>query len=234
MELWSVFLLGLLGSVHCAGMCGPLAMAVPWRGGSKASLAASRAAYNAGRVFTYCLLGVVFGLAGRMLAWAGFQRWLSLGAGIAILLGFMASTRLALHTPAARVVTRLKSAFAGLLRRRSLGSTFLLGGLNGLLPCGLVYVAAAGAVARGGVAGGAEHMLAFGLGTVPMMFAMGMAGSVVRKLPWFKLQRLTPVWVLLLAGLLILRGLPPGGLGGFRGVEENTPLCPACLTGNRL
>ena len=80
MELWTAFLLGLVGSLHCAGMCGPLALAMPATGGTQASFVLGRAAYNFGRIFTYCSLGALFGLAGRTLALAGL--WLDFAAAM--------------------------------------------------------------------------------------------------------------------------------------------------------
>jgi sulfite exporter TauE/SafE len=151
MELWTAFLLGLVGSLHCAGMCGPLALALPATGGTRVSFILGRAAYNFGRIATYCALGALFGLAGRTLALAGLQRWLSLGAGVAILVGLTVTSRYALNPPLAHAVAWLKSGLATMLRRRSLGSLWLLGALNGLLPCGLVYVA--------GAAGGGDGRL---------------------------------------------------------------------------
>jgi hypothetical protein len=210
MELWTAFLLGLVGSLHCAGMCGPLALALPATGNTRASFLLGRAAYNSGRVLTYCGLGAVFGLAGQTLALAGFQRWLSLTAGAAILVGLFASSRLSFNTPLVRAVTALKSALGTLLRQRTFASTFALGLLNGLLPCGLVYTACAGAIVAGGFVAGLEYMAAFGLGTVPMLLAIGLAGHTLQFALRFKLQRLVPISVALVAVLLILRGLSLG------------------------
>jgi sulfite exporter TauE/SafE len=210
MILWTAILLGLVGSLHCAGMCGPLALALPATGNSRPSFILGRLAYNSGRILTYCALGAVFGLAGQTLALAGFQRWLSLTAGAAILVGLFGSSRLTLNTPLVRGVTALKSALGSLLRRRTFASTFALGLLNGLLPCGLVYTACAGAIVAGSFLTGIEYMAAFGFGTVPMMLAIGLAGPKLQFALRFKLQRLVPISVALVAVLLILRGLSLG------------------------
>ncbi|MCD6049706.1 MAG: hypothetical protein K0Q55_1109, partial [Verrucomicrobia bacterium] len=93
MELWTAFILGLVGSLHCAGMCGPLALALPVAGKTRRAFVLGRVLYNLGRILTYCVIGAIFGLAGQSLALAGFQKWVSLGAGVAILLGLLASTR---------------------------------------------------------------------------------------------------------------------------------------------
>ncbi len=210
MDYWTAFVLGLVGSLHCAGMCGPLALALPPAGATASAYATGRAAYNLGRVVTYCLLGVVFGLFGKVLFLAGIQRWVSITLGIALLAGLITSRRLAVWQPVIALVQRLKSGMSAVLRRRSFASLALLGLLNGLLPCGLVYVAGAGATATGSIFGGAAYMAAFGAGTVPMMFAIGLSGKLVPVSLRLKLARAIPVSIFLLAALLILRGLSLG------------------------
>src|SRR5262249_45968487 len=128
---WTAFLLGLAGSVHCAAMCGPLALAL--RLPNRA--VAGRVINNAGRIATYVLLGAILGLLGRTVIFAGLQNSISIAAGVAILLGFPFSSRLGLNLHVAKVLTRLKAAFGLLLHKQTLGSLFVLGGLNGLLPC---------------------------------------------------------------------------------------------------
>ena len=167
-DCWTAFLLGLVGSLHCAGMCGPLALALPAAGNTMPGYVLGRVAYNTGRIVTYCLLGIVFGLAG----------WTFL--------------------------------LAGLLRRRFFAALAVLGLLNGLLPCGLVYVACAGAAATGGTMAGASYMTAFGIGTVPMMLAISLSGKLVPPSLRLKLVKTIPVCVFLLATLLIMRGMSLG------------------------
>lgn len=210
MDLWTAFILGLVGSLHCAGMCGPLALALPATGHTTAGFFAGRAAYNLGRIFTYCALGVVFGLVGRTLLLAGIQRWVSIGLGVALLAGLLTSRKLALWRPLTALVEQLKSRMSALLRRRSWTALAALGLLNGLLPCGLVYVACAGATTTGGVLSGAQYMAAFGAGTVPLMLAIGLSGKLIPFPLRLKLRKAIPVSICLLAALLILRGM---GLG---------------------
>src|ERR1019366_2465039 len=99
LDCWTAFLLGLVGSLHCAGMCGPLALALPATGNTAPGYVLGRAAYNAGRIITYCLLGIVFGLVGYTFLMAGLQRWVSIALGVALLLGLFASRRLARWNP---------------------------------------------------------------------------------------------------------------------------------------
>lgn len=200
----------LLGSAHCAGMCGPLALALPPTGESRVGFLAGRIAYNLGRVATYALLGALFGLLGQTLALAGLQRWVSLAAGAIILISVLLAPRLGPAVPLTRGVNWLKAALGSLLRRRALSSLFGVGVLNGLLPCGLVYAACAGATASGSFVTGVQYMVLFGLGTMPMMLAFSFVGQKLHLVLRFKLQRLIPVSLAFVGALLLLRGLALG------------------------
>ncbi|HEY5909993.1 MAG TPA: sulfite exporter TauE/SafE family protein [Verrucomicrobiae bacterium] len=210
MDYWTAFILGLVGSAHCAGMCGPLALALPTSGRTAAGFLAGRAAYNLGRVVTYCFLGALFGLLGQGLLLAGVQRWTSIALGLLLLAGLFSSRTVALWRPLASFIEALKSRMSNLLRRRSLLSLGLLGLLNGLLPCGLVYVACAGAAASSSLYAGTGYMAAFGLGTIPMLVAISLSGRLVPLNLRTHLRKALPVSVCLLATLLILRGLSLG------------------------
>lgn len=210
MELWTAFLLGFVGSAHCAGMCGPLALALPPTGNTRAHFLVGRVAYNAGRILTYAALGALFGLLGRTFALAGLQRWVSLTAGALILLGLLLSPKLGSGVALARGAGWLKAALGTLLRRRALSSLFGIGLLNGLLPCGLVYAACAGATASDHTLHGVAYMIVFGLGTLPMMLAISVAGQKVHLTLRFKLQRLIPASVAIVGTLLLLRGMALG------------------------
>jgi sulfite exporter TauE/SafE len=210
MTPWSALLLGLAGSLHCAGMCGPLALALPAGAGSIPGFAAGRVAYNLGRIVTYCLLGFVFGLVGRTLFLAGVQRWVSVGLGLGLLAGLASSRRVALSRPVVLLVGQLKSRMSVRLRQQSLVSLGILGLFNGFLPCGFVYVACAGATATGGLLAGTQYMAAFGLGTIPMMLGISLSGRVVPLWLRLQLRKVVPISVLLVATLLILRGLSLG------------------------
>jgi len=203
-------MLGFAGSLHCAGMCGPIVLAMPAIGLNAMTQVAGRLAYNGGRVFTYGLLGILFGLFGQMLSMVGVQRWVSIGAGAVILLGLFAWPLRTGTLFVARPVARLKSALGALLHRRTVGSQFLFGGLNGLLPCGLVYVACAAATTTGSVISGLQYMLVFGLGTVPMMLGLGLAGRFLHARLQGRMRRVIPVALAVMGFLLILRGMSLG------------------------
>jgi sulfite exporter TauE/SafE len=210
MDYAAAFILGLVGSLHCAGMCGPLALALPSAGTSAPAFLLGRLAYNLGRILTYCALGLMFGLAGKTLMLAGVQRWVSIGLGLLLLAGLFGSRRLALSRPVEAMVGRLKRGMSSLLRRRSYASLGVLGLLNGLLPCGMVYAAGVGAAATGGALTGIQYMGAFGIGTVPMMLGIGLSGRLVPLSFRLRLVRAIPLSVFLLATLLVLRGLSLG------------------------
>ena len=185
MDLGAAFLLGLVGSLHCAGMCGPLALALPAAGNTTPAYVLGRVAYNLGRIVTYCLLGIVFGLAGWTFLLSGVQRWTSIALGVALMMGLFASRKLALSRPVTSAVNQLKSRMS-------------------------VLLACAGAAATGGTLAGAEYMAVFGVGTVPMMLAISLSGKLVPTSLRLKLVKTIPVCVFLLATLLILRGMSLG------------------------
>jgi len=214
MELISGFVVGLLGSVHCAGMCGPLALALPVPPGGRGRFVAGRVLYNAGRVVAYALLGALAGLVGKRLFMAGTQQIVSIVLGVVLLVAALAPVLLrhvrigsALANRIARPVQR---AIGALLQRSSLLALFLLGFVNGFLPCGLVYVALAAALTTGGVLNGVLFMTGFGVGTAPMMFVIALAGKQIQGGLRKRLTALMPVFTAAIAVLIILRGLNLG------------------------
>jgi sulfite exporter TauE/SafE len=212
--LWSAFLIGLFGSFHCIGMCGPIALALPVQRDNKVALVAGRILYNVGRAISYAAIGLVFGLVGQSLSLAGFQQWVSIIAGVLILLMVLLpskySQKLYLLKPAYGFTNFLKRKFGVLLKKKSVTSTFLIGLLNGFLPCGLVYIAVAGALASGGFMEGAAYMFVFGLGTLPIMLAVSLAGNFISLNVRKRVNKLIPTFMIVLACLFILRGMNLG------------------------
>jgi len=227
MDFGIAFLLGFLGSLHCAAMCGPLMLALPVPPGGPARFLAGRLVYQLGRIITYCLLGVVAGLVGKSLFVAGFQRWLSISLGLTVLAGFLISKRVAVSAPVVRLVGKLKFVMAAQLKQRSYRSLTLLGLLNGLLPCGLVYVALAGAVSRGDLLDAVTYMAMFGLGTLPTMLGISLSGRLFPAAIRLKLRSAIPVGVCLLAAMLILRGMALGIPYLSPDLASSTPNCCA-------
>jgi sulfite exporter TauE/SafE len=208
-------------------MCGPLALALPPSGTGAVSYATGRLAYNFGRIITYTVLGLFFGLVGRSLVLAGVQRWTSIALGIFLMAGLLASRKISLGGPLYAVVGSLRSHMGRLLRQRTIASLGVLGLLNGLLPCGLVYVACAGATVTGSAASGAAYMVVFGLGTLPMMLAISLSGKLVPPGWRLRLTKAIPVTVFLLASVLILRGMSLGIPYLSPDLSPNSPQ-PAC------
>ncbi len=164
-------------------------------------------------MLTYLLLGVVFGIFGQTLILAGWQRALSIAAGLVILVSLLLrGTRWAARASGwiGQAVAALRRGFGPLLRQRTVSALFGIGLLNGLLPCGLVYVALAMAAATGSARGGAEFMTAFGLGTVPAMLGVSLAARLITPEWRIRMQRAVPGALAVLAVLFILRGLSLG------------------------
>jgi sulfite exporter TauE/SafE len=229
--MFTAFAIGLLGSLHCAGMCGPIVLALP---GNRVNydFLWKRVLYNGGRIVTYAAIGLLFGLLGEGLALAGFQQIISIATGVLLLLMllFPYIQRSVNTTPSAwgRWVARVKTMLGSRLKSGSARSLFSIGLLNGLLPCGLVYLALAGALTSGSAVHGALYMLVFGIGTMPMLLGVAYGGQVMSPRLRHKLSRALPAFVFILACLFIVRGL---GLGipflsptiGF-GID-NAPIC---------
>jgi uncharacterized protein len=211
--VWSAFLIGFWGSLHCVGMCGPIVLALPAYTGEYRKLLAGRILYNLGRVVTYSIMGGILGIIGYGIALAGFQQWFSIFLGAVVLL-FLFYPRLTLLLNASHPINlfnqKLKNFFGQMLRKKSLLSQYLIGMANGLLPCGLVYVALAGAIVSGTFAAGALYMALFGLGTFPLMLAISFSGNFIGLQLKKRLYRFTPIFIVAIALIFILRGLNLG------------------------
>jgi uncharacterized protein len=212
--MWPALLLGLAGNLHCAGMCGGIALALPGRGGQWQRVLPGRLMYQAGRITTYALLGAIAGLFGKSLSLAGWQQGLSVALGLFILLltFFTAGSESRfLSIPlVSRVMGHLRMRLGHFLKRDSSAALFNLGILNGLLPCGFVYLALAGAVAAGEVGNAMLYMAIFGAATLPTMLTLSLLGSFKPAL-FRNVSR--PVLLglsFLFAIVLILRGLNLG------------------------
>ncbi|MCB0561895.1 MAG: sulfite exporter TauE/SafE family protein [Phaeodactylibacter sp.] len=231
MALWTAFTIGLLGSLHCVGMCGPIALSLPYQGSHRWHTAGNVLLYNIGRVATYGLLGLFIGLVGRGFFLAGFQSYVSIGLGILLLaialFSINVESRLLRIPFVQQLNSWVKRQLGRLLRQQGPGKLFLVGMLNGLLPCGLVYMAIAGALAAGSIFNSALYMALFGLGTIPLMLATALAGQFI-QLKWrARLRKLVPVFLVAFAVLFILRGLNfdvPTGLQ-FWNDMQNAPMC---------
>jgi uncharacterized protein len=212
--IWAAIMLGVLGSFHCIGMCGPIALALPIgkvKGISRVLLVLS---YNAGRILTYAVFGLIFGMIGKSFILAGSQQTMSIIAGVLILTGiifqFAFKRNLKINGKVFSIFYTVRNALSRLFLKNGHHSLFLIGVLNGLLPCGLVYMAAALAVTGGDPLSGAAFMSAFGLGTLPAMLLLPMFGDLINLKVRNNFRKAVPVFLSCVALMLILRGLNLG------------------------
>lgn len=213
MYLLQAFLIGILGSFHCIGMCGPIALALPLKNQSMLSKILSSLIYNGGRSITYGIMGFLFGLIGRGLYLGGLQRWTSITLGVIMVLSVIFPIlfrKVNLESRVDNALSSVKKLFGRFLSVRTYKSLFIIGLLNGLLPCGLVYIALAGAIVAGTAWDGALFMILFGLGTVPVMFALPVAGSMVSLKFRNRIGKIIPYFIILIGLIFILRGLNLG------------------------
>lgn len=198
------FLIGFVGSLHCVGMCGPIM--ITFVGPRQSSF--TFLFYHVGRIFSYMLLGLMLGLLGASLHWFQFQQWVTILLGIALLVIYLipkVRNRVEAWYFQSALYRYVQRAMASNLSLRK--RWFLSGMANGFLPCGLTYVAAAGAVAVGGWQEGLLFMLAFGLGTVPALAVVAASGHLAGRRFKQYLPKAVPFIAILSGGLLLLRGL---------------------------
>lgn len=201
------FMIGLLGSVHCIGMCGPLAFAVPSLKQGCAFLVLDKLLYQLGRIMSYCFLGLMIGLIGQQIWMAGFQQGVSIFSGILIVMA--ACSRLfkfqAFKNTPSFFLKPFHQAFNYALKHKA--NHLIIGVINGFLPCGFVYLAMAGALNTGNVSSSIGYMFWFGMGTLPLMFiatlSMGFTGALLRR----RINRVIPYFMLCLGVWFIFRGL---------------------------
>lgn len=217
MDFVAALTLGFFGSLHCLGMCGPLALALLPTGSSQpgvARIATASLLYNFGRVTMYAALGLAFGLLGSAARLAGIQQFLSIATGVIILLWLVLpkayTQRYSITRRAGAAIAKLKRRLAQLLHSHRFAAPFGVGLLNGLLPCGFVYLALAGSIAQPSIFGSMAFMALFGLGTMPAMLAIALPNGFLSPSLRVSIRRLLPVGTTVVALLLIVRGLALG------------------------
>lgn len=212
--LLSALVLGLLGSFHCIGMCGPIAFMLPVDRQNSFKKVFQVSLYHFGRLLTYSLMGLVFGLVGKSLYLFGVQQQLSIVIGVlmivVVLIPYKTFNKYNFSKPLYKFISKVKSSLGKQLKKKTPDTFLTIGFLNGFLPCGLVYMAIFAAIATGSALQGSLYMFVFGLGTVPLMttaiYFSRFLSAVVRK----KIQKAIPVFVIIIGLLFVLRGL---GLG---------------------
>lgn len=212
--LISGFTIGAAGSLHCMGMCGPLSLALPVQHLSKFQKTFSLLLYQLGRIITYAAIGLLLGLAGRRIYISGYQQWFSIIAGTLILItallyflkkrGAGFSFFNSFYQRVQHIIIRILKNPSGMI------SYLLLGMANGLLPCGMVYIALASSLTFSQTTDSVAFMAMFGAGTLPAMLFVAYAGMLIKPEIRSAFRRAVPVFVSLMGVLLILRGLNLG------------------------
>lgn len=201
------FYTGLFGSIHCIGMCGPLAFAIPSLPGNRLRLLSDKFIYQLGRIISYILLGLLVGVIGRQLWLAGLQQGVSIASGILILLAAF-SRILKISFGKSNVSNQFFAAInkmVGYAVKNRWGHIFI-GMLNGLLPCGFVYLALVGAINTSSPLQASYYMFWFGVGTMPLMFLAAVSSGFISLNLRRKMNRVVPYFMLLLGCWFVLRG----------------------------
>lgn len=210
--LLSGYGIGLFGSFHCIGMCGPIALSLPIHQFQQAEKLVSVLLYNIGRSISYAIFGMLFGLIGSTFTFFKIQQFLSIFSGVLLLLLFLnqrfGKVNFAIFY---RFTSKIKNQLGVYLKsEKSVLSYLFIGVLNGFLPCGLVYVAIAAAIATGSVFKSSLLMFGFGLGTIPVMVLLMYFGKFLSQNIRSKINAVTPYLIMGMAILLIIRGMNLG------------------------
>jgi uncharacterized protein len=207
----SALLIGFLGSFHCVGMCGPIALSLPVRHLNGIEKLMGIGLYNLGRILTYSLIGIVFGMIGLSFKYFGWQQILSIVLGVVLIIIFLSRVfSFKKHKSIAAFSPwnlKIISILTPLMTAKKTGNLLLIGLLNGLLPCGLIYMALAGAMATGNIFYSGLFMAGFGAGTLPAMVIASYAAGIISLRVRNKIKKVLPYMLALMGVLLILRGL---------------------------
>lgn len=200
-----------MGSFHCVGMCGPIAFMLPVSRDSQVKKFLQIFLYHFGRLLSYSIIGLAFGLVGKSLDLFGIQQQLSIAIGVLMILFILLPSKqfqkFNFSQPLYRLIGKIKSSLGAALKKKTPDTFFTIGFLNGFLPCGLVYMAVFGAIAAGSMLTGSLYMLLFGVGTIPLMTTAVYFSSRLNGAMRQRVQKLIPVFVVIIGILFIIRGL---------------------------
>lgn len=241
-DLALVFTIGLLGSAHCVGMCGGFVLTLGHFHAQPGRLQLHQALYFLGKTTTYAFFGAVAGGLGAAMgaALGGMQNVLAIMLGLVlVMLGLSLCGVLHRFEGFRRLAGArwISVALGRLMSRQSGASTFGLGLLNGVLPCGLVYAMLAKAATTGSIGGGALTLAVFGLATIPALYALSLAGFLMRPVWRARLNLVGGILVVLMGALTIVRGTPAAtllhsghGPDASEHVEHHPPMHPGAHT----
>jgi sulfite exporter TauE/SafE len=205
---WIAFFIGLFGSVHCVGMCGPLALAIPSFKSNCWFVVADKLLYNIGRVITYSFLGLLIGLIGKQLWLSGLQQGVSILSGLLIIMAGLSrilKIQMRRNKASAVILSPINRALNYALHHRA--GHFSIGLLNGFLPCGFVYLALAGAVNTASPLAASQYMFWFGIGTFPIMLVATLGAGFIGPLARRRINKAMPYLMVCLGFWFILRGM---------------------------
>ncbi len=212
--LYTALSLGLLSGFHCVGMCGPIAFSLGLDSSNKFKFYTQNLLYQLGRITTYALLGGILGIVGKSFDIAGYQKYISIFAGVLLILMVLLpgkTTEIGGNfKPINKFMIKVKIFLGKFLQKKDNTSRYMTGILNGFLPCGAVYLALTSSIAAGGIIQGMSFMAIFGLGTLPFMFMTVLAGKFIGVKIRTRILKVFPYFIVILGILFILRGL---GLG---------------------
>ncbi|WP_226063410.1 sulfite exporter TauE/SafE family protein [Kaistella polysaccharea] len=206
--------LGFASGFHCIGMCGPIALSMGLTKKQATNFYLQNLTYQFGRITTYSILGAFLGIIGQGFEMVGFQQYLTIAVGILLIIMAVFSfggKDFASKLPfLSAFLFKVKMKLSKLLQKADYRSRFATGILNGLLPCGMVYMALTASLAAGGIWQSAGFMALFGLGTLPFMFLVVLVGNLMTTALRIKILKFVPVMMIILGGLFILRGMELG------------------------
>lgn len=202
------FFMGLLGSIHCTLMCGPLLFALQQHQSISIAVAINKMLYQSGRILTYGLIGVLFGLLGSTFVMRGWQQGFSIFTGVLLILIGISYTIIHKFPALVALQTRTIQPFAKAMGKwmNKPNGSFVAGMLNGFLPCGMVYMALASAMNAEGLLASFQFMVLFGLGTLPLMLLFSFMTGLPKKLFKFRFSSILPVLYIIMGIWFLLRG----------------------------
>ncbi len=210
LSLTMALLMGFTGSLHCAGMCGPIVWIIPFQAFRGLKKGIALGLYHLGRISVYALFAAVLH-SFRDLFDPKIQQYISLTLGALLLVGgvltFIPNHVARVKLPWAELV---KKQLGHVMGRPGLPMIGLAGVLNGLLPCGLVYMALSTSLAAATVPQAMALMYAFGAGTLPMLLSITLLKSRLSFLHTTHVRKLVPIVMFAFGSLFMLRGMNLG------------------------
>lgn len=207
------FLMGLIGSAHCIGMCGPLSMALPYSQQKGFTKYMAMALYHIGKIASYAMLGLIVGLFGKQIFLIDTQQSISMIIGVLMLVYVIWVYLVKINNkfnPIRFIQIPVLKALSYLFWNKHVAVFIVIGFLNGLLPCGMVYLALGSAMSTGNAFDAAIFMAFFGIGTMPALLIVALGGQCIGFEWRRKLQTALPIFIFGMGIILILRGMNLG------------------------